>query len=70
MTDKIIVEFDREELRNKCKTMQHYPHNCCLPDCRKEDKDLIGCVINGDLSCFEYKIKEQNNEKKIFNNKS
>ena len=66
MSDKIIVEFDRNRLISKCKTMQHYPHNSCMPNCRKTDEDLIYCATNGDFGCYQesgdYKIKEQGNE--------
>ena len=57
MRDKIIVEFDRKELQQKCKNLQHYPNNWCYCGCEKKDEDLIDCVIRQGISC-EYKIKE------------
>lgn len=55
MKNKIIVEFDREELRNRCKKY------CVIADrCKDSDYDLINCIIVEEV---KFKIKEQNNGK-------
>ena len=57
MGNKIIVKFDRKELKHKCKTLQQYPNNWCYTGCEKRDEDLIDCVMRRGISC-EYNIKE------------
>ena len=58
MSNKILVEFDRKKLQEKCKILQQYPNNWCYDGCKKKDEDLVDCVIRQSL-CHEYKIKEQ-----------
>ena len=55
MGNKIIVEFDRKELRKRCKKC------CVLADRCDDDHDLINCIIDEEV---KFKIKEQNNDTK------
>ena len=53
MTDKIIVEFSRKELKENCKL------NCPVyKGCKRTNKDLIKCLL---IVNVNYKIKEQKN---------
>ena len=68
MSDKITVEFDRKRLKRTCEIHKMHPSRYwCTNDCKQEDRDIIRCVLNGDMDCYEegkdYKIKEQNNVK-------
>ena len=53
MGNKIIVEFDREELRKRCKKY------CVLANRCDDDYDRINCIIDDEE--VNFKIKEQNN---------
>lgn len=56
MNDKIIVEFDREELEEMCEK-----EGCWLDSrntCKHRYCDLIRCNLKKSL---DFKIKEQNN---------
>ena len=55
MGNKILVEFDRKELRKRCKKC------CVLADRCDDDYDLINCIIDEEV---KFKIKEQNNDTK------
>lgn len=53
MENKIIVEFDRKELKKMCPITDFL----CVLTCKKRDEDLLKCHIDK----VNYKIKEQNN---------
>ena len=56
MTDKIIVEFSRKELKANCKL------SCPVyKGCKRTDRELIKCLL---VVSVDYKIKEQKNENK------
>lgn len=57
MGNKIIVEFDREELARLCE--HHSPKVC--KGCEQTDKDLLNCNL---IFSTKFKIKEQNNGNK------
>ena len=58
MTDKIIVEFSRKELKKVCE--QHdkktYGYLLFCKDCKQDDKQLIKCQL---IYSLNFKIKEQ-----------
>ncbi len=73
MEDKIVVEFDRKKLQEKCRLRSQirkpYSNNWCINYCKKKNKDLINCAINSEeFICHEdngdFKIKEQSNGNK------
>ena len=53
MTDKIIVEFDREGLVNFCKDGCYYLKS---KTCKKDDKSLVRCILR---TIIKFDIKEQ-----------
>lgn len=53
MGNKILVEFDRKELKKMCPITDFI----CVLFCKKRDKDLLKCHIDK----ANYEIKEQNN---------
>lgn len=55
MGNKIIVEFDIEDLKNICNSREANIIKC--DGCKQTDENLIRC----NLFCSDYKIKEQNN---------
>lgn len=54
MGNKIIVEFDRNELKKMCPITNFL----CVLFCKKSDENLLKCHIYK----ANYNIKEQNNE--------
>ena len=54
MGNKILVEFDRKELKERCKKY------CVLADRCDDDYDLINCIIDEEV---KFQIKEQNDGK-------
>lgn len=60
MGNKILVEFDREFLKQKCKQNWEEYHWSCCKECNKTDEKIIYCLIPFEKG---YKIKEQNNGK-------
>lgn len=61
MGNKILVEFDRKDLKQMCKDKIKEYHWSCCRECKQTDKELVGCLANIDCS---YKIKEQDNGNK------
>lgn len=61
MTDKIIVEFSRKELKKMCPITDVL----CVLTCKKRDEDLLRCHIEK----VDFKIKEQKNERKNSDNR-
>ena len=59
MKNKIIVEFDRKELKRLCKKYRNDIGAC--HSCQAEDWDLIRCILIFDIS---FEIKEQSNGNK------
>lgn len=67
MGDKILVEFDKERIKEWCKLQRIYPSSYCpCYDCKQTDKEQIECMLmEGGLYIEkDYKIKEQKNGNK------
>ena len=58
MGNKILVEFDRKELKRLCKKYRDDIGAC--HSCQAEDFDLIHCILIFNVS---FDIKEQKNGK-------
>ena len=66
MSNKILVEFDKDKLQEKCKIIRMHSNDWC-DKCKRKDAELINCLINGKLSDYRddnFKIKEQDNDDK------
>ena len=67
MGNKIIVEFDKERVKERCKKLRIAPF-ALLPCsvCKQSDKEQIRCfLMELDLNInIDYKIREQNNGNK------
>ena len=66
MGNKILVEFDKETVKERCKKLRIAPF-VLLPCsvCKRSNKEQIRCfLMKLDLNIdIDYKIKEQNNGK-------
>ena len=66
MGNKILVEFDKERIKEWCKLQRIYPSSLCpCSVCKQSEKEQIECMLmEGSLHIeADYKIKEQNNGK-------